>query len=69
MNADYMTRTGADIQLVNAAIAAAVSISQFSLPCHLHPFLRRFAMESMIVARESLEEGYDLRDFSEDDWE
>lgn len=69
LNADYMTRTGADAELVNFAIAAAVSISQFSLPCHLHPFLRRFAMESMIVARESLEEGYDLRDFSEDDWE
>lgn len=69
MNADYMARTGADSGLVNAAIAAAVSISQFSLPCHLHPFLRRFAMESMIIARESLEEGYDLRDFSEDDWE
>jgi hypothetical protein len=69
MNADYMTRTGAGSGLVNLAIAAAVSISQFSLPCHLHPFLRRFAMESMIVARESLEEGYDLRDFSEDDWE
>ena len=69
MNADYMTRTGADSELVSSAIAAAASISQFSLPCHLHPFLRRFAMESMIVARESLEEGYDLRDFSEDDWE
>lgn len=68
LNADYLSRTGADDELVNSALAAAESIKGFSLPCHLHPFLRRFAMESMIVARESLEEGYDVRDY-EDSWE
>jgi len=69
LNADYLARNGVDGELVKAAVAAAASIKQFSLPCHLHPFLRRFAMESMIVAREALEEGYDLRDFPEEDWE
>jgi hypothetical protein len=69
LNADFLARTGIDGEFVKAALAAAESISQFSLPCHLHPFLRRFAMESMIVAREALEEGYDLRDFPDDDWE
>ena len=69
LNADYLARNGVDGELVKAAVAAAASIKQFSLPCHLHPFLRRFAMESMIVAREALEEGYDLRDFPEDEWE
>jgi hypothetical protein len=39
------------------------------MPCHLHPFVRRFAMESMIAAREAMEDGYDLRDYDEDDWE
>lgn len=68
LNADYLARNGVEGELVKAAVAAAASIKHFSLPCHLHPFLRRFAMESMIVAREALEEGYDLRDFSEDEW-
>ncbi len=66
LNADYLARTGVDGELVKAALAAAESIKEFSLPCHLHPFLRRFAMESMIVAREALEEGYDFRDYQED---
>jgi hypothetical protein len=69
LNADYLARNGVDGELVKAAVAAAASIKQFSLPCHLHPFLRRFAMESMIVAREALEEGYDMRDFPEEEWE
>jgi hypothetical protein len=66
LNADYLARTGVDGELVKAALAAAESIRDFSLPCHLHPFLRRFAMESMIVAREALEEGYDYRDHHEE---
>jgi hypothetical protein len=68
LNADYLARTGVDGELVKAALVAADSIKEFPLPCHLHPFLRRFAMESMIVAREALEDGYDYRSFQED-WE
>lgn len=67
LNADYLARIGADGEIVKTALVAAESIRQFSLPCHLHPFIRRFAMESMIIAREALEEGHDLRDFAEDD--
>jgi hypothetical protein len=66
LNADYLARTGVDGEQVKAALAAAESIREFALPCHLHPFLRRFAMESMIVAREALEEGYDFRDYHEE---
>ncbi len=69
LNADYLARTGGDSELVKTALVAAESLKQFSMPCHLHPFVRRFAMESMIVAREAMEDGYDLRDFEEDDWE
>jgi len=66
LNADFIARTGMDDELVKVALVAAESIREFSLPCHLHPFLRRFAMESMIVAREALEEGYDYRDYHEE---
>lgn len=69
LNADFLARNGADGEIVKTALVAAESIRRFSMPCHLHPFVRRFAMESMIVAREAMEEGYDLRDFEEDDWE
>jgi hypothetical protein len=69
LNADFLARTGADEDLVKTALVAAESIRLFSMPCHLHPFVRRFAMESMIVAREAMDDGYDLRDFEEDDWE
>ncbi len=70
LNADFLARIGIDGEIVKAVQSAADSLRQFPLPCHLHPFLRRFAMESLIVARESMEEGYDLRDLSdESDWE
>lgn len=65
-NADYLARTGVNGELVNVALAVAESIREFSLPCHLHPFVRRFAMESLIVAREALEEGYDYRNYHEE---
>jgi hypothetical protein len=70
LNADYLARIGVDGELVKAALSAADSVRQFPLPCQLHPFLRRLAMESLIVARESMEEGYDVRDFSDDgEWD
>jgi hypothetical protein len=67
LNADYLARAGVDGELVKATLAAAESIRQFALPCHLHPFLRRYAMESLMAAREALAEGYDIRDNPEDD--
>jgi hypothetical protein len=70
LNADYLDRVGIDDNLVRTILAAAESIRSFPLPLHLHPFLRRFAMESLIAAREAMENGYDLRDHPEDqDWE
>lgn len=67
LNADYLARVGVDGELVKATLAAAESIRQFTLPCHLHPFLRRYAMESMIAAREAITEGYDIRNHADDD--
>lgn len=67
LNADYLVRADVDGELVKATLAAAESIGQFSLPCHLHPFLRRYAMESLMAAREAMKEGYDIRNHPEDD--
>ncbi len=67
LNADYFARAGVDPEMVRATLAAAESIAQFSLPPHLHPFLRRYAMESLMAAREAMSEGYDMRNNPEDD--
>lgn len=67
LNADYLARAGIDGELVKTTLVAAESIGQFVLPCHLHPFLRRYAMESLMAAREALTEGYDIRNHPEDD--
>jgi hypothetical protein len=67
LNADYLARVGVDGELVRVTLAAAESMRQGTLPCHLHPFLRRYAMESMIAAREALAEGYDVRNHPDDD--
>jgi hypothetical protein len=49
----------------------AMNLENSVLPLHRHPFFKRFAMESMDMAREALAEGYDPREFQylEDDWE
>jgi hypothetical protein len=71
--ADLMRQTGRERGVVEKTLAAAQSLGSSPLPCHLHPFLRRFALESMDVAREALAEGYDLREHSldeaDEDWE
>ena len=71
-NADLMAMVQRDGELVQLALVVAESLRKSALPGHLHPFLRRFAMESLLAAREALSEGYDLRDHpedSDDDWE
>lgn len=71
LNADLMQRCGRGTAIVEVTLAAALSLLGTPLPLHVHPFLRRFAMESLLVAREALGEGYDLRDHPDDedeDW-
>lgn len=67
LNADYFATAGVAPDLVRTTLAAAESIAHFSLPLHLHPFLRRYAMESLMAAREAMSEGYDMRNHPEDD--
>ncbi|HBA89614.1 MAG TPA: HEAT repeat domain-containing protein [Geobacter sp.] len=57
MAADMMRRCCRGQRDVERVIALAQSIPSGSLPHHQHPFLRAFALESMEVARESLERG------------
>jgi hypothetical protein len=72
LNAELMGQAGLDRELTELTRLVAGSLADYRQPGHFHPFLRRFAMESLITAREALAEGYDLRDHPEDedeDWE
>ncbi|WP_224959218.1 HEAT repeat domain-containing protein [Geomonas subterranea] len=55
--ADLMRRCGRDNLEAARVVGLADSLIDNPLPHHLHPFLRRFAHESMEIARESLERG------------
>jgi len=59
ISADLMRRCGRDNREAAKVVALADSLMDNPLPHHLHPFLRRFALESMEIARESLERGED----------
>ena len=73
LTADLMRQTGKDRGLMEKTLAAAYSIEPTEVRGRFHPFLERFAFESIDMAREALVEGYDLRQhaFDEDDadWE
>lgn len=73
LTADLMRHVGRESSLVEKTVALASSLGKYELPYHFHPFLRRFALESMDMAREALAEGYDLRqhpaDADDDDWD
>jgi hypothetical protein len=71
LTADLMQHTGREKEVVGQTLAVAMSLMNSVLPLHKHPFLKRFTLESMDMARESLAEGYDLREHQcdEDDWE
>jgi hypothetical protein len=68
LTADLMLHTNGNRTLARQAIDLAQSLNSFTLPHHHHPFLRRYALESMDIAREALAEGYDLRD-QKNDWQ
>lgn len=71
LTADLMRHTGRVKELTEQTLAVALNLTNSVLPLHKHPFLKRFALESMDMAREALAEGYDPREYQhfEDDWE
>ncbi|HWI41823.1 MAG TPA: HEAT repeat domain-containing protein, partial [Verrucomicrobiae bacterium] len=62
LTADLLQRVESPRALVEKVAACAESVASRLLPAHMHPFLRRIAVESMELAAEALAEGYDLRD-------
>lgn len=68
LTADFLRKSGREPLLVERTLAAALSIAQSRKSHHLHPFLRRLALESIELAGEALAEGYDLRNCA-DDWD
>jgi len=62
MTADYMQQTGCDENLVQQAIAVALSLVGGLRPESTHPFIRRVILDSLETARQALAEGYDLRE-------
>jgi hypothetical protein len=73
VNADLMRFADRDRDLVEQTLAVALTLGNSGVAHHKHPFLKRFVLESMDMAREALAEGYDLRQhpYDEDDaeWE
>jgi hypothetical protein len=71
LTADLMRRTGREKGVVEQTVAVAINLLNSGLPFNRHPFLKRFALESMDMAREALAEGYDLREhqYDDDEWE
>ena len=55
--ADLMRHLGRDAALVGRVLALARSLEGYRLPHHLHPFLRRFAWESLEIAGDTLGQG------------
>lgn len=72
LTADLLMRSGRERDLVEVTLATALSLNTFSMPYHLHPFLRQLALESLDAAREAMAEGYDLREHpheaDDDEW-
>lgn len=70
LTADLMQKSGRDRELIEQTLACGLSLAAPRLQSRHHPFLKRLALESMDMAREALAEGYDLREYDdEDDWE
>jgi hypothetical protein len=72
LTADLLLKTGRERSIVEVVLASALSLGTFSMPYHLHPFVRQLAIESMDAAREAMSEGYDLREHpheaDDDEW-
>ncbi len=72
LTADLMRHTGRDREAVERTVATAASLDKPLMKPWRHPFFRRYALESMQMAREALAGGYDPRrhpDDGEDEWE
>jgi len=67
LTADFILQSGRSQSVVEKALATAIQLADWKLPLHLHPFIRRYVLESIQAAREALAEGYDIRRYPDDD--
>lgn len=72
LTADLLIRSNREREIIEVTLATALRLNTFSMPYHLHPFLRQLALESLDAAREAMAEGYDLREHpheaDDDEW-
>jgi len=67
-----MQQCGVEPELVQRVLAVALSLVGAPIPLVRHPFIRRLALDSIEMARQSLDEGFDPRKqqtFDEEEWE
>jgi hypothetical protein len=72
LTADLMRQTNRDRELVERTVAMAAGLAVPQAKPWQYPFFRRYALESMRMAREALAEGYDPRqqfEDGDDEWE
>lgn len=72
LNADLMQQCGAAPELVQRVLAVALSLVGAPIPLMRHPFIRRLALDSIEMARQSLDEGFDPRrqqPYDDEEWE
>lgn len=72
LSADLMQQCGVEADLVQRVLAVSLSLVGAPLPLVRHPFVRRLALDSIEMARQSLDEGFDPRSqlqFDDEEWE
>lgn len=72
LSADLMHQCGAAPELVQRVLAVALSLVGAPLPLARHPFIRRLVVDSIDMARQSLNEGFDprkLQQVDNEEWE
>lgn len=70
--ADLMQQCGAEQDTIQRVLAVALSLVGAPLPLSHHPFIRRLALDSIEIARQSLDEGFDPRrraSYDDEEWE
>jgi hypothetical protein len=72
LSADLMQQCAAEPGLIQRVLAVSLSLVGAPLPLVRHPFVRRLALDSIELARQSLDEGFDPRrqqQFDDEEWE
>lgn len=71
LTADLMQQTGCSARIIQRTLAVSLSIAGAPLPLARHPFVRRLAIDSIMMAAQSLAEGIDPRQQpgDDEDWE